>query len=424
MRANGSRKYRIIRRLCAWLAVLAVAGGGIGLFRVWGKKEVPQVPTTEAKLGEYVDYLQLRGEVRARSSTSVTAPFNAGDLQIIKLASNGALVKKGDVVVELDPTNLKRTLDQNRSSLKQVDAETDRLKAQQRIREEQNATDLMKARYDIERARLEVSKEEVVPAIEIEKGRLQLAKAEQKLHEVEEKIASDRVVAEADLAASAQKRKKAQFDLDQAERNLASLTLVAPVDGIITIMMNYRARSGIGLNAPPFKEGDRAWPGAEIAAIPELASIQVNAPVDESDRGRLELKQQVTMRIDAVPDHEHKGGVASISPIAKLDYSSWPIKKNFDLTIRLEQPDPRLRPGMSVTARVAVERLPNSILIPSEAVFEKNGQTLSYILKNGEFEERRIEVSRRGDGEVLVGHGLARGERVALKDPTLEAARK
>ncbi len=423
MRTNGPRK-RIVRSICTWLVILAVAAALTGIYLAWGKKQVPALPTAEVKLGEYVDYVQLRGEVRARSSVSITAPYNAGDLQILKLAPNATMVKKGDAVVELDPTNLKRTLEQNRTSLKQVDAEADRLKAQQRIQQEQNATDLMKARYDIERARLEVNKGDVVPAIEIEKGRLQMAKAEQKLHEVEEKIASDRVASEADLAASEQKRLKAQFDLEQAEKYLASLTLTAPVDGIISIGPNYRARTGMGMNAPAFKEGDRCWPGAEIATIPELASIQVNAPVDESDRGRLELEQPVTMRIDAVPDREHKGWVGSISPLAKLDYSSWPIKKNFDLTVRLDRPDPRLRPGMSVTARVAVERLPNSILVPAEAVFERSGRTVAYVLNKGKYEERPVDVTRRGDGLVLINRGLTPGERVALKNPSLETARK
>lgn len=89
MGTNRSRKARIIRGICAWLAVLAVAGGGIGFLRVWGKKKLPAVPTAEVSVGEFIDYVQLRGEVKARSSTFITAPFNSGDLQIIKLSPNG-----------------------------------------------------------------------------------------------------------------------------------------------------------------------------------------------------------------------------------------------------------------------------------------------------------------------------------------------
>jgi HlyD family secretion protein len=89
----------------------------------------------------------------------------------------------------------------------------------------------------------------------------------------------------------------------------------------------------------------------------------------------------------------------------------------------LEQLDPRLRPGMSATARVAVERLPDSILIPVEAVFEKNGKTVTFVQNNGIFEEQTVEVSRRGEGQALISRGLKPGQHVALKDPSLDTGR-
>ena len=73
---------------------------------------------------------------------------------------------------------------------------------------------------------------------------------------------------------------------------------------------------------------------------------------------------------------------------------------------------------MSATVRIAVLRLPNSILIPSEAIFEKNARAVAYVLTGGRFEERTIEVARQGDGQALIAHGLKPGERIALKDPT------
>ena len=113
--------------------------------------------------------------------------------------------------------------------------------------------------------------------------------------------------------------------------------------------------------------------------------------------------------------------MAEISTLAKLDFSSgWPPKKNFDLIVRLDQTDPRLRPGMSSTIRVAVGTLPNSILIPVRAAFSKQGRTVAYVLRGSSFEERAIEVSRRSAEEVVVAKGLKNAERVALKDPTLK----
>jgi RND family efflux transporter MFP subunit len=419
MRRTGSRK-SFARKLWLGLFVLAAAGAGVGLWGPWGKGKAPVVPTAEVRLGEFVDYVELRGEIRVRSSTVITAPYNAGDLQILKLCRDGEPIKKGDVVVQFDPTSLKRSADQYRSTLKQVEAEIQRANAQQRLREEQILTDVMSAQFGLDRARLDASTQDVISAIENEKNLLAVAKAEQKVREVETRITSSRVGAEADLAGTIRRRDKAQADLDQAERNMAALTLTSPVDGMITILPNSRARTSIlGGTAPVFKEGDRTYAGAAIAEVPELSTIQANAPVYEADRGKVALGQPVTVRVDGVPDKEHKGRVGDVSTLAKLDYSSYPTRKSFDLTVRLEQPDPRLRPGMSANFRVEVERLPNSIVIPAGAVFDKGGRIIAYVLANGGFEERMLEIARRGDGQVLVARGLKQGERVALKDPTL-----
>src|SRR4030066_285253 len=94
------------RRLLAATALLAVLAGGPAVtFAVSGG--VPEdVPTALVTRGEFVDVLELRGEARAVRSVVLTAPMQAGELQIVKLAKNGAAVKAGDVVVEFDSTTL------------------------------------------------------------------------------------------------------------------------------------------------------------------------------------------------------------------------------------------------------------------------------------------------------------------------------
>ena len=89
------------------------------------------------------------------------------------------------------------------------------------------------------------------------------------------------------------------------------------------------------------------------------------------------------------------------------------------MRVQLEQPDSRLRAGMTAALRVEVERVPNSIVIPAEAVFDKGGRMVAYVLTNGSYQERKLNLARRSGGQVLVASGLKQGERVALKDPTL-----
>ena len=149
--------------------VLVIASGGFAAVRMAAPSV--SVPTAEVKRGEFVDYVQLRGETKALKAVTVTAPFSiGGDLQIIKLARNGSMVKKGDVIVQLDTTKLKQDLAQNQSVLKSAEAEIEQVRSQGRLTEEQDVTDLMKARYDVEEAKLDASKQEIVSRIEGEES--------------------------------------------------------------------------------------------------------------------------------------------------------------------------------------------------------------------------------------------------------------
>lgn len=396
--------------------VFALAGIGFGAAKWWHAG--PAVPTTEIKLGEFVDYFEIRGDLKTLNSVTLTAPPVSGDLQIIKLAKNGSQIKKGQLVAQFDTTTLQRTFEQKRSELKENDAEIERSRAQGHLLEEQNLTAVMKARYDVERARLEVSKQEIVSRIEGEKSKISLANAEEKLKEAEEKHQSDRTANSAEVESKKLKREKALFELNEAERNIAAMTLKAPLDGMITIMPNYGTRWWG--NAAEFKEGDRAWPGAPIAELPDISNIRLAARVDETDRGRLQVGQTATVKVEALPDKDFAGRVIEISAVAKPDFSGWPVTKNFDFILQLERTDPGIRPGMSATARVVVERLANSVLAPVSASFQKAGQEVIYVLRDGRFDERVIEVSRRNKEHLVIVKGLKAGERVALKDPTLE----
>ena len=411
-----------------WVIGVAVALVGVatlGVARI--ARSDPKIPVAEAAVSEFIEWVQLRGEVRAVRSVVLVAPSGSGDLQILSLAPNGSMVKKGDVVVQFDTTTQQRTYEQRSSELRQAEAEIERARAQARIQEEQNQTELMKARYDVERARLETSKQEILSTIEGEKNKLSLSNAEQKLLEVDQKLSSDRTGVDADIESRKQKRDKELYDARQTATRIAGMTLRAQSDGMVTLMPNFRAGGMFGGNAPEFRAGDRAWSGAAIAELPDLSAVRVSSRVDETDRGRLKAGQQASIRVDALPDRDFKAEVEDISALAKPDFTGWPPTKNFDVWLRLAETDARLRPGMSAVARVAVERVPGALQIPAEAAFQRGGQTVVYVLRSSglfgaggmKFEARAIEVVRRGNGRIVVARGLKPGERVALKDPTL-----
>lgn len=399
------------------IAVAVVIPAAIFIFVKTTGAAGPAVPTAEVKTGDFVEYLQVRGEIRARRSKIINAPSGSGDLQLVKLVPTGTMVKKDDVVAQFDPTNLQRTLEQKRSELRQAEAEIERQRAEGRMSEAQAGTEAESAKYGVERATLDTRKAEILSEIDGQKTKLTLESSQQKLLETQEKVKSGKVSTSANVELRKKKKEKADYDVALAERQIASLTLRSPSDGMVTALPNFRA-SMFGSNPPDFKEGDRAWPGAAVAEIPDLSEIRFEARIDEADRGRLKSGQPATVRVDAVPDKEFGAKIRDISTLAKLDFSGWPPAKNFSIDVQIANTDGRVRPGMSANSRIEINRVPGSILVPNEAVFSKAGRTVVYVQNGRKFEERQVTIGRRNSTEAQVLAGLKTGEKVATKDPT------
>jgi HlyD family secretion protein len=376
------------------------------------------VPTAEVKQGEFTDRMTLRGEIAPIRSLALTAPPRAGDLRIIKLAPNGSLVKKGDVVIEFDVSTVRRTLEEKRSELNQARAEIDKARAQGSIAQEESLTAQLGANYNVERARLDVASSDVLSRVEREQNKLKLADAAQALDEATVGVDSDQATTAADVRTLQQKQKKVEGDVALAEHNLSVLTVRAPTDGIVSIQPNYRASSPGGGGAREFRPGDSAWSGATIVALPDLSEVTMAARLDESDRSRLSEGLSATIRVEALPGLELPGHISRLSALAKPEITgTWPPPRRFDVMVLLDKVDPRLRPGMSATARLIIDRAPNALIIPAEALFQRNGQPTVYVQTSNGFVPRQVRVARRGQEVVAIATGLSVGEHVALRAP-------
>ena len=410
-----------MKKAAAILAlILTVALSVAAVMALRRDNESSSLPTALVARTTFVDFLQLRGEIRPVRSIVLTAPSTGTDLQIVELASNGAKVAAGDVVVTFDPTLQHRTLETKQSELKQAESEIERTEAEQRRRVASAQSELDEAKKALARARLELQGNELRGRIEAENFVIAVSNAEAHVAELGGKIEGERMAAQADVAIARQKREKALFDVRETERIIGSLQVRAPLAGSISLLPNFRAGGPGTRTAPEFKRGDRAWFGAPIAELPDLRSIQLTARVDEADRGRVQVGSDVRVRVDAVPDRELMGTLKDISVVAKPDFTTWPPVRNFDVVVSLPDSDPRLRSGMSAAARVELDRLPAVLVVPTGAVFQRGPATVVYVVRRGAVESRPITVLRRGRDQVAIASGVNEGERVALKQPEQE----
>jgi HlyD family secretion protein len=412
----SSRKRR--RKWPVMVAAVVVVGGAAAFWGLRKAHSAPSIPTAVVRRGSFTDSIELHGQVTAQQSLVISAPYRAGNLQILKLVSTGKRVKKGDVLVRFDATEARQTLAQDRVALKSANAGIQQAQAKARMKEEKDLTAATKARYDVQSAELDASKQEILSQIEGEEAKLKLADARQQLISANAKLKADRAADTAGLLSKRQVRDQALYQVHQAERVLGQLILRSPAAGIVTLLRT-NWQTGSPMNGPQaFRPGDHVWPGAPIAELPDLSTLETVARVDETERGRLRVGQHAEIRFSAIPDHSLAGRVKTISTLASTDFTAgWPFPRDFTVEIAFDKIDPRLRPDMNGTVRVAVNRVAGGILIPSQALFRKGGVRVAYVLHGSKFQVRRVVVSAESNGQALVAKGLQPGEHVALKNP-------
>jgi multidrug efflux pump subunit AcrA (membrane-fusion protein) len=224
--------------LCAVVGVVAAAA-----HRTATAATADEIPTTRVKRGDLDMKVYVTGELRASRSEMLTAPpIGGGSLQITHLLHTGTIVKKGDLVMEFDPSEQHFKLDQNRSELLQAEQEITKARADAAVVAAQDKVALLKARFDVRRAELDVQKNELVSSIDARKNDLALEQAKRVLAELEQDVKSRSVSNQATIALAEEKRNKAKLAMEQAQSNIDKMRVTAPMDGLVALPWDDTAR--------------------------------------------------------------------------------------------------------------------------------------------------------------------------------------
>jgi multidrug efflux pump subunit AcrA (membrane-fusion protein) len=400
----------------ALVFVLVLAGSGFAVREYRRGGQLAEVPTASARQGDFLVLVRCRGELVADRSEQLTAPLDVPDLQIVWMAPAGGPVKKGQTVVKFDPSKSEQDLKEKEAALAQAQATLDQAEAQAKIVVEQDKLDLANAKYQVEKARLEASKQAIVSAMQGQQSAIDLGLAEEKLKVQEAAIDVHNKSNEAKSASLVRLRDAAKAWVDLTKRRLGLMELTSPLDGIINYLPNY---SQGWLNAQPYKVGDHAVAGGALAEIPDLNTIEMEAKVDEVDRGRIAVDDTVLVHVDAFPEKTMNAKLGSIAPLTERSFNEWPPTSSFRAFARIDHPDSRLRPGMNAGADIVQTKLPGAISIPAKALFARDGKPAVYVKRGDRYALEAVRVIARNPDDVAV-EGIAAGALVALAEPPTE----
>ena len=410
------------KRVRAWgvflFVVLSVGAAAAGVYRFRQSQTSETLPVAPARKGDFLVIIRCRGELKAVRSVQVYAPL-VPQLRIAWMAPSGEPIKQGELLIQFDSSASEQQLEQNVAVLNQAQATLDQEGAQSKITAEQDRSDLADAEYTVEKAKLEVTKQTLLGQIQADESKIDLALAEQKL-KVEQATVNLHAASERSKIGSLTRlRDKAQFDVNLTKSRIAQMQIKAPLTGFLVFATNY---TGGWIDAKPFKVGDNVYAGMALAEIPDLQTLEMEAKIEETDRGRISVGQNVEVRVDSLPELTIPAKVGQISPLAEQNYE-WPPTRTFKAWAPLLHPDARLQPGMNGGMDIVIKRIPKALSIPAKALFTRAGKPVVYLASGGHYRAVQVEVLARNPDELAIS-GIPDGSMVALVDAEKREAKK
>ena len=332
--AEGGKKW--LRRAAVAGVVAVVVGAGVG-YRVT-HRPVPPAKYVTAKIatGDVVEQVQATGAVQPLLQVNVGAQVNGRVTDV--LVDFNSTVKKGDVLAIIDPSIYDTQVSAQRANLLSQRAQMDQARAQMASAAANAETlrvalDRVKRLYDAGLA----SKGDFDTA----KGQYDAAKA------TFDANAANLASAQAGIVSQ-------QAQLNQLTTNLGYTKIYSPVDGVVvTRSIDPGATVVASFQAPVL-----------FVIAQDLRHMRVLADVDEADVGRLAEKMQADAVVDAFPGESFHGVVEQV----RFSPNTVQGVVTYSAVVQVENPDEKLRPGMTATVTIrtheakGVERIPNAAL--------------------------------------------------------------
>lgn len=186
---------------------------------------------------------------------------------------------------------------------------------------------------------------------------------------------------------------QAQSTLANAQQRLAETQIRAPVSGLVSSRSVEVGQTVIG---------GTATAGTSVLVIAVDQTIQARIMVDEADIIRVRPGLDVDLHADSLPGEAFRGRVLAVSPDSQINNNV----VQYEVTTSVQDPQRRLRLGMSVDASFVAERRTGVLVIPRQALSTMQGQPAVRVLVNGEPEVRRVRTGASDDTTVEIRSGL------------------
>jgi len=399
-----------MRRRLRWLfivVVVLVAGGWWSLRAVNGE----ETEWADAKRDDLVLGVEVTGTLKAVATDLVGPPqlAHVWQFKIARMAPEGDDVAAGTPILSFDTSELQQRLQRELAERDAAHKRVEKAEKELTVKRKQDEMRLAEAEARLRKTELTAeSPEAMVAASELALVRLDLELAKKEVAYLTSRLESAARSAEATLAALRDQLERAERDVVATQQGIDAMTVKAERDGTVIYISDW--------NDQKKKVGDACWKGDSVLELPDLTRMKAMGLVHEADAGRLAEGQRVTLRLDAHPDVEFTGRVASIWRTVQRETWRSP-KRVVRLEVELDETDRRrMRPGMRFRGSIEVERVDGALLVDADSVFLKADGPVVYRRTMLGHEVVPVELGRRNETNVEVLEGLREGDAVSLTD--------
>ncbi|HLY42856.1 MAG TPA: efflux RND transporter periplasmic adaptor subunit [Terracidiphilus sp.] len=243
-------------------------------------------------------------------------------------------------------------------------------------------------------------------ALEVAQANLDYAKVDldrkQQLHAAQIIARSDLDLAEKSFEVARQQRDQARATLADSTTQLGYTQIFAPIAGVVSAVSTQEGETVAASFAAP-----------TFVTLLDLSRLEVWAYVDETDIGRIRIGEEARFTVDTYGDHEFRGTVTSIHPKAEIrdNVVDYIVVVRFAQTLGFV-----LRPEMTTTVTVDLDRRIQALTLPIRAVRREGGRAFVLCRNGPKTEQRMVSTGIRDDSYWEIVGGVREGEEVAMGD--------
>ncbi|HSR97302.1 MAG TPA: HlyD family efflux transporter periplasmic adaptor subunit [Kofleriaceae bacterium] len=387
-------------------AIVPVAALGLGCGRSGTGPALAEVRRDDLVVG-----VEVTGVLEAVDSTDIKPPPlpNVWNFKIANLVPEGQEVKAGDPIIAFDASDQVRELESMRNEAEAARKKLDKKRDDAQLARRDNELKIAEAEATLRKARLKTdAPADLVASVQQRQVELDAQAAQLGLDAAKNHAEQTERSNREEIERLTEKLTYARQRVDELGQRVARMQVAAPRAGTIVYPANDQGEK--------HKVGDGVWRMEDVLQIVGLGRMLGNGQVDEVDMARLADRQPVVLRLDALPDAQLRGTIASIARTVQVKSNTDP-SKIVKLKIAIETTKVPLRPGMRFRGQVETEHATGVVQVPADAVFVTPEGPVAFRKTSGGLERVRLSLGRRTPTAIEVTSGLAPGDRVSRSDP-------